>query len=166
MNDREAAFVEAMGQYMASYGLTPMAGRLWAWLLICEPSQQSAAELADAMKASRGAISGAAAFLAASGMIRRTRKRGDRRELFSAPPGTFDAILGSVRTAYGRLAQITGDGVAVVSDRPPEAQARIREVHDASVFIATTFPSLVEEYLRGREERGLAGDTAGNRAAR
>ena len=41
-------------------GMTPMAGRMRGWLLICDPPEQTAAELADALQASRGAISGAA----------------------------------------------------------------------------------------------------------
>ena len=47
MNERESAFVEEMGQYLASLSMTPMAGRMLAWLLICDPAEQTAAELAD-----------------------------------------------------------------------------------------------------------------------
>ena len=47
MTHDEAAFVEEMGQYLASYGMTPMAGRMWGWLLICEPPEQTAAEIAE-----------------------------------------------------------------------------------------------------------------------
>src|SRR5664279_4454843 len=60
MSEGESRFVEEMGQILASYGMTPMAGRMWGWLLICEPPEQTAAELADALHASRGAISGTA----------------------------------------------------------------------------------------------------------
>ena len=34
--------------------MTPMAGRMWGWLLICEPPEQTAADLAEALQASRG----------------------------------------------------------------------------------------------------------------
>jgi hypothetical protein len=153
MTEDEAAFVEAMGQYMGAYGLTPVAGRLWAWLLVCEPPDQTAAQLADALQASRGAISGAAAFLTTAGMIRRTRRRGDRREFFSAPPGTFNAILASAGLAYARLAGILAAGMAATADRKPASRARLEEVHDAAVFINTEFPALIDRYLRGRGER-------------
>ena len=53
-----------MGQFLGSYGMTPMAGRMWGWLLICEPPEQTAAEIAEALQASRGAISGTARILA------------------------------------------------------------------------------------------------------
>jgi DNA-binding transcriptional regulator GbsR (MarR family) len=152
MTEDEAGFVETMGQYLGGYGMTPMAGRLWAWLLICDPAAQPAGDLAVALKASRGAISGAAASLASAGMIRRVRRRGDRREYFSAPPGTFDALLRSAGTAYGRLLAITSEGLASVDGRPG-GRERLQEVHDAVAFVARELPALIDRYLA---ERGSA----------
>jgi DNA-binding transcriptional regulator GbsR (MarR family) len=152
MTEDEVAFVEAMGHYMGGYGMTPMAGRLWAWLLLCDPPAQTASDLAVALKASRGAISGAAASLASAGMIRRVRRRGDRREYFSAPPGTFDALLRSAGTAYGQLLGITSEGLAAVDGRPG-GRERLQEVHDAVAFVARELPALIDRYLA---ERGSA----------
>ena len=157
VNDREAAFVEAMGHYMGSYKMTPMAGRLWAWLLICEPPEQTAAALAESLQASRGAISGAAAFLSTVGMIRRVRRRGDRREYFSAPPGTFDTVLRSAGSAYARLVEITEEGLAATSERTPRSRARLEEVHDATVFIRDVLPNLIDRYLGERPRRSGVG---------
>jgi DNA-binding transcriptional ArsR family regulator len=141
-----------MGQYMGGFGMTPMAGRLWAWLLICDPPAQTAGELAEALKASRGAISGAAALLSSLGMIRRVRRRGDRREYFSVPPGTFDSVLRSTGTVYGRLLAITSEGLAAVEGRPRGCE-RLLEVHDAVAFLARELPALMDRYLA---ERGSA----------
>jgi DNA-binding transcriptional regulator GbsR (MarR family) len=164
VNDREAAFVEAMGHYMGSYKMTPMAGRLWAWLLICEPPEQTAAALAESLQASRGAISGAAAFLSTVGMIRRVRRRGDRREYFSAPPGTFDTILRSAGSAYARLVEITEEGLAATSGRSPSSRARLEEVHDATVFIRDVLPNLIDQYLGDRAGRSVGPVPVGSRS--
>jgi DNA-binding transcriptional regulator GbsR (MarR family) len=149
MTDDEAAFVEAMGQYLGGYGMTPMAGRMWAWLLVCDPPEQTAADLADALRASRGAISGAAASLASAGLIRRIRRRGDRREYFSAPPGTFDTLLRSAGTAYGQLLRVIDTGLAAVEGRPA-GRERLQEVHDALAFVAAEYPRLLDRYLDSR----------------
>jgi DNA-binding transcriptional regulator GbsR (MarR family) len=149
VTEDEALFVEAMGHFMGSYGMTPVAGRLWAWLLICDPPAQTAGDLAVALKASRGAISGAAASLTSAGMIRRARRRGDRREYFSAPPGTFDSLLRSAGTAYARLFAITSEGIAAVDGRPG-GRERLQEVHDAVAFVARELPVLIDRYLAER----------------
>src|SRR4026209_1699947 len=115
----EAAFVEEMGQYLASYGMTPMAGRMWGWLLICEPPEQTAAEIAEALQASRGAISGTARILTTAGMIRRTTRRGDRREYFSAPPEALDSMLTSASATYRRLREIAEPRPAALAAAPP-----------------------------------------------
>ena len=164
MNDREAAFVEEMGQYMGGYGITPMAGRLWAWLLICEPTEQTAADLATDLQASRGAISGAAAFLSAAGMVRRVRRRGDRREFLSAPPGTFDNLLRGIAATYSRLVEITEDGLAATAHRPPGSAARLEEVHDATIFLRSALPELVDRYLLERATRRRVPATASSGA--
>src|SRR5215212_6324850 len=103
MTSGESQFVEEMGQFLASLGMTPMAGRMWGWLLICETPEQTAAQIADALHASRGSISGTARLLATSGLIRRTTKRGDRREYFSAPSEGLDLLLTNAAGIYRQM---------------------------------------------------------------
>src|SRR5215207_9929356 len=106
MTPGESPFVEDMGHFLSSLGMTPMAGRMWGWLLICEPAEQTAAEIAEALHASRGAISGTARLLATSGLIRRSTRRGDRREYFSAPPEGLDMLLGNAAGIYRHMRAI------------------------------------------------------------
>lgn len=150
MTPGEATFVEEMGQFLGTSGMTPMAGRMWAWLLICDPPEQTASDLATQLHASRGAISGTARLLESAGMIRRARRRGDRREYFTAPPGALEALLAGAGSMYGRFRAITEDGLAVLADRPAAASARLREVHAAYTFFEREYPALIARYLRER----------------
>ena len=151
MNDRQAAFVEEMGSYLSSVGMTPMAGRLLAWLLICDPEEQTAGELAESLRASRGAISGAIHQLETAGFVRRTRRRGDRREYVSMPAGAIRSLVGSAGAIYRGLATIAAHGVGVVQDLPPPSRERIEEFHDFVAFIQETLPRLMAEYLAERD---------------
>ena len=155
MTEREAAFVEEMGQALASYGMTPMAGRMWGYLLICEPAEQTAADLAQALQASRGAISGTARILITAGMIRRTKRGGDRREFFSAPPEAFDQFLQSAGRIYRHFREIAERGLAAIEDRPPAARARLEEFRDVFAFIEQEVPVVVDRFLR--EHAGRTG---------
>jgi DNA-binding transcriptional regulator GbsR (MarR family) len=154
MTEDEAAFVEAMGQFLGSSGMTPMSGRMWGWLLICDPPQQSAADLALALQASRGSISGTARLLTTAGLIQRTTRRGDRREYFSVPAGGFEALFETAMAAYGRFNRITAHGLSLMSDRPSAARARLQEVHDIYAFLEREFPALLERFHRERVESG------------
>ncbi len=154
MTDDEGVFVEAMGQFLGSSGMTPMSGRMWGWLLICDPPEQSAADLASALQASRGSISGTARLLTTAGLIHRATRRGDRREYFSAPPGGFEALFETAMAAYGRFNRITAHGLALMTDRPSAARARLQEVHDIYAFLEREFPALLERYHRERRGDG------------
>ena len=161
MNDRQAAFVEEMGQYLGSVGMTPMAGRMLAWLLICDPAEQTAAELADALRASRGAISGAARSLETAGFIRRSRRRGERREYFSMPPGAIRALITGAGAIYQRLEVIAAHGIGVVADLPPPKRERIEEFHDFVAYVERVVPALLEQYVRDRDHAraSMVGET-------
>ena len=146
----EARFVSEMGQFLASVGMTPMAGRMWGWLLICEPEEQTAADIADALQASRGAISGTARLLANAGMIRRTTRPGDRREWFSAPPEALDSLLASAAALYRQMREIAAHGLAATADRSVESRARLQEFHDVMAFVEREVPQVIAGFLADR----------------
>ena len=152
MTPGESEFVEEMGQFLASLGMTPMAGRMWGWLLICEPAEQTAAEIAEALHASRGAISGTARLLATSGLIRRATKPGDRREYFSAPPEGLDLLLGSAAAIYRQMRGIAERGLDAIADRPAASKARLQEFHDVMAFVEREVPLVIAQFLRERSE--------------
>ncbi len=153
MTPGESEFVEEMGQFLASLGMTPMAGRMWGWLLICEPAEQTAAEIAQALHASRGAISGTARLLAASGLVRRAA---DRREYFSAPPEALDSMLSSAAAIYRQMRQIAERGLVATADRPPEARARLQEFRDVMAFVEQEVPVVIGRFLKDRNPKGHA----------
>jgi len=150
----ESEFVEEMGRFLASLGMTPMAGRMWGWLLICEPTDQTAAEIAEALHASRGAISGTARLLANAGLIRRTTRPGDRREYFSAPAEALDSMLMSAASLYREMRRIAERGLAAIEDRPAESKARLQEFRDVMGFVEVEVPRVIARFLADRNQPG------------
>jgi DNA-binding Lrp family transcriptional regulator len=142
-------FIEEMGQFLGGYGMTPMAGRMWGWLLICDPPEQTAADIAEALQASRGAISGTARILTSAGFIRRTTRRGDRREYFSSPPEALDSMLSNASVIYRRLREIAELGVAA-GGNSASADARLREFYEVIAFIEVEVPRVIDRFLTDR----------------
>src|SRR5260221_10020977 len=141
-----------MGQFLASLGMTPMAGRMWGWLLICEPAEQTAADIAAALHASRGTISGTARLLATSALIHRGTKPRDRREYFSAPPEGLDLLLSSASAIYRQMRAIAERGLDAIADRPAASKARLQEFHDVMAFVEREGPLVIAQFLRERSE--------------
>jgi DNA-binding transcriptional regulator GbsR (MarR family) len=108
------------------------------------------------LRASRGAISGTARLLAASGLIRRATHAGDRREYFSAPPEALDSMLSSAAAIYRQMRQIAERGLAATADRPPEARARLEEFREVMVFVEQEVPAVIGRFLKDRNTKGQA----------
>ena len=152
MDDRQAAFVEEMGQYLSSVGMTPMAGRMLRLAPHLRPGRADAPpSWPRCSRASRGAISGAARALETAGFVRRSRRRGDRREYFSVPPGAIHALVAGAGAIYRRLEVIAAHGIGVVADLPPPKRERIQEFHDFVAYVERLVPAMLEQYLRDRD---------------
>ena len=154
MTPGESEFVEEMGRFLASLGMTPMAGRMWGWLLICDPTEQTAADIAEALHASRGAISGTARILANAGLVRRSTRPGDRREYFSAPAEALDSMLMSAASLYRQMRRIAERGLAAIEDRPAESKARLEEFRDVMGFVEVEVPRVIARFLADRSRAG------------
>ena len=161
MRAEELEFIERWSRILASEGLPPVAGRLWAWLLVCEPPDQTVEEIAEAIGASRGAISGAVRMLEPSGLIIRSKRSGDRREYWRTSP---DAVIHSLeaKERQTRPSIHALDAViAALSDRPYESLARLRETHRLYAKLLGMFPELIDQIRAERAALAPAGVAAG-----
>src|SRR4051794_41777686 len=93
LTDAELVFVDEVGRhYQRHYTVPPMVGRVVGYLLICDPSDQTAAEIADALEASRSGVGTAVSMLETWGGGRRTRGRGERARRGGFSPGAAPSV--------------------------------------------------------------------------
>jgi|WetSurMetagenome_2_1015567.scaffolds.fasta_scaffold126926_1 DNA-binding transcriptional regulator GbsR (MarR family) len=150
MRPEEQDFIEHWSRILAAEGLPPVAGRLWAWLLVCEPAEQTAEQIAHAIGASRGAISGAARMLEPSGLILRTKRRGDRREYWRSAPDAVIRVLEAKERQVRPSLDVLSAALVALADRPEASLQRLSETHALYVQLAATFPSIVAHFRAQR----------------
>jgi len=141
-------------QFELEGGAPRMVGRVFAWLLVCDPPEQSSAEIAERLQASKGSISTATRVLLRLGLIERVRARGERFDRFIARPEAWDEFLWREDqfTAPRRVMQI---GLEALSDEPAARRARLEELDAVYAWWERRIPKLREEYLA--ERRGALG---------
>lgn len=139
----EDTFIEAMARVPGA-GMPRMAGRMWAYLAICEPPEQTAAEIAERLHASRGSISSMARLLEHVGLITRATKPGDRREYFSIPPGGAHRLMEQSISQLRASREVLDAGIALLADRPPQSRERLRGIRDIYAFFEQEWPAILE----------------------
>ncbi|MFE5368029.1 GbsR/MarR family transcriptional regulator [Streptomyces mirabilis] len=156
-NDSRLIFADHVGRFYArQYGFPPMAGRLLGYLLVCDPPQQTIDELSQALLASRSAITGAVKLLESHGTARRTRAAGERMDRVGLDPAdrqplNLDSALHKEHAALFR------EGLALLTDAPPERRAPLEEMAALAEFLADRLPRLVDEWHAHRDTLRASG---------
>lgn len=78
--DAVARFVERFALLLVESGLARMPARVFGAILVSEEGKQTAGELADSLRVSPAAISGAVRYLSQVGLVVRARDPGERRD--------------------------------------------------------------------------------------
>jgi DNA-binding transcriptional regulator GbsR (MarR family) len=138
----EDAFIEEAARVFGA-GMPPMAGRIWAYLAICDPPEQTAAEIAERLRASRGSVSGMARLLEQIGLIRRGTRPGDRREYFWIPPEALHRLMDAAVVRLRQTRELAEGGLELIAHRSAESQARLRDIRDLYGFFEREWPAIL-----------------------
>ena len=156
--DAEITFADhAARLYARRYGMPPMVGRLLGYLSICDPPEQSIAELAEALLASRSAIAGAVKALDTLGLIRRSRAAGERMDRIRIDL-TNPRTMGFDVTEYREQGELAREGLALLADAPIERRAVLLEYAAFADFLVARLPELEKDWRAHREALRAAGE--------
>lgn len=156
--DAEITFADHAGRlYARRYGMAPMVGRLLGYLAICDPREQSIAELAEALLASRSAIAGAVNALDTLGVVRRSRAAGERMDRVRIDM-TGPRSMGFDVTEYREQGDLAREGLALLADAPPQRRAVLLEWAAFADFLVERLPVLEKDWRVHRDALRAAGE--------
>ncbi len=144
MSPDEAAFVDRMGLFFELAGGPRTMGRVYGWLLICDPPQQSLTQLADVLSVSKASVSTAARQLQDGGMVERLPSP-TRRHLYRVTPGGFTSVLGTQASRMRLGVEAAEFGLSVLSPERAEQRERVEDFRDFCEFSAEVFR---DEFMR------------------
>src|SRR5450631_272209 len=75
------------------FGLPPITGRILGWLLVCQPPEQSAGEIAAAIGASRASLTSSMRLLTAGDLVRRSTRPGERTTYFCIDDDAWEKLI-------------------------------------------------------------------------
>ncbi len=121
-----------------NFGLPPITGRILGWLLICDPAEQSAGEIAEAIGASRASLTTSMRLLTVGGLVRRRHRPGERTTYFRIDDDAWEKVIRQRIGAMAALRDITEDAMPLVG--PTSARAsRVRAAHEFFGWLSEVF---------------------------
>jgi DNA-binding transcriptional regulator GbsR (MarR family) len=151
MSRGESEFVDRMWLVMERLGGPRTMGRIYGWLLICDPPHQSLGELATALSVSKTSISTVARMLEAAGMIERV-PASNRQHHYRIAPGGWTHVL-RVQSAGVRMGvEALEFGLSVVGKDRPEQRARLQDTLDFFAFGEFDANELVRRWEKYRKK--------------
>lgn len=147
----ELAFVDEVAVFFEHEGLPLIAGRVVGWLLICDPPEQSAAQLAQTLQVSRSSISSATRLLTPSGLVEGVRRRGQRQEYFRIAANGWSRMLERRYAQTAAFREVTERGLSMLREAPDERRERLANVHELYGFLESELPPLFSRWRSERE---------------
>jgi DNA-binding transcriptional regulator GbsR (MarR family) len=144
-------FVERFAMLLAEAGLGRMPSRVFGALLVAEDGKRTAGELADALKVSPAAISGAVRYLVQVGLIVRRRDPGERRDHYEVTDDLWYEVYANRDKQMAQWAQLMAEGVAAVGS-DTRAGRRLDQSRQFFEFLRDQLPSLMQKWREYQAE--------------
>lgn len=143
-------FVEEFGLFVESAGLPRMAGRILAWLLICDPPEQTMHDLTTALQASKSSISTMTRLLIQFRMVERISLPGKRRDYYRVPPDFWERWLEDSVSKIAEFRKMAARGLALLNGAPSARRRRLQAMHDVYLLLEEEYPRMVAEWKAQR----------------
>jgi hypothetical protein len=118
-------WVERIAKYCADQdGLPLIAGRILGWLTVSVPAEQSAAQIAAAIGASRASLTTNLRLLGSVGFVTELTRPGERTTYYRVDDGAWARVVSRQVASLTALGAILRDGTALVAGSA-EQSARI-----------------------------------------
>lgn len=149
-------YLERWGMLFELLGATRMMGRILGWLLVCDPPEQSAGDIAEAVGASAGSVSTTTRALTQAGMVERLGIPGERSAHFRVRSGVWGQLLRKRMSYIVSMRDLVEEGLELGGERSEESRLRLRELGSYCSFIERELPGFVESWEKDweRERQG------------
>lgn len=155
MDRAQRTFIDRLGDAAEADGLSPIAGRLFALLMLAaEP--QSLDDLAEQLGVSKASVSTDARRLLDRGIVERTRRTGDRRDFYELTPDFFARVIRARVARWRRIQQLVDEVRADAEALAPAARGRFDAVDAIQSAVIDRVDEALAEWEQAAQKRRAA----------
>jgi DNA-binding transcriptional regulator GbsR (MarR family) len=159
MDPAFTTFIDRMGIAAETDGMSPIAGRLYALLLLSD-EPRSLDELADALGVSKASVSTDARRLLERGIVERVAKAGDRRDYYELTPDFFARIIDVRISRWRRMQALAHDVRQQAGSLPAAVRQRIDAIDDVEASVIAPLEQALADWQTQRKQSASSRRTA------
>ncbi len=144
-------FVERFAMLLPEAGLGRMPSRVFGALLVTEEGRLTAGELAERLRVSPAAISGAVRYLAQVGLIVRRRDPGERRDHYEVTDDLWYEAYAHRDAQFKAWSEVMAEGVAAVG-ADTRAGWRLETSRKFFEFLREQIPELMRRWREYQQD--------------
>jgi DNA-binding transcriptional regulator GbsR (MarR family) len=164
MDRTQLAFIGRMGHAAESNGLSPIAGRLFAMLLLSD-APRSLDDIAAQLEVSKASISTESRRLVERGVVERVRHAGDRRDYYELAPDFFAQIVQSRIEQWRRIQALVTTMRETSSGLAPVVRDRFAAIDEIHADVIDRIDAALIEWRTRTRKRTLASPARRRRTA-
>jgi DNA-binding transcriptional regulator GbsR (MarR family) len=143
-------YTERFAAVLVAAGFPPMPARVFVALLITDSGRLTAAELAEVLRISPAAVSGAVRYLIQLGLVHKERMPGSRRDYYRMPGNVWDDMLRLRDQVMSRWTALVREGIDLVGPGTPAGQ-RLAEHAAFFEFVSKELSDVLTRWDQYRE---------------
>ena len=144
-----ADVINYMGVWFSALGVPRAAGQMFGYLLVCEPAEQSAGEIAAGIGISRASVSSNARLLSSMNAIEERHRVGDRKTYYRMRRNWWIEVTVAKMGGFKELAEMARRTVAAGGLARTDG---LDEMIEFTEFWSTEIPELVERWNRRHDD--------------
>ncbi|MTD58450.1 GbsR/MarR family transcriptional regulator [Amycolatopsis pithecellobii] len=152
LDEAALQFVEKFGLALTEAGMPRMPSRVFAATLASPEGHLTARQVAEVLRISPAAVSGAVRYLVQIGLVQRSRRPGERHDIFVVRSDYWYEMVSNQDKRYQDLLGTLAAGIEAVGPDSP-AGGRLQETHDFFAFLADEMPKIVERWRARRSPK-------------
>ena len=145
-------YIERFASVLVAAGFPPMPARVFVALLVTDSGRLTAADLAEVLRVSPAAVSGAVRYLVQLGLVHKERVPGSRRDYYRMPDDVWSDMFRLRDQVMQRWAALVRESIELLGPDTP-AGARLAEHATFFEFVSRELP----EVLKRRDEYQAGG---------
>jgi uncharacterized protein YdiU (UPF0061 family) len=145
-------YVEEWGMLFELLGANRMMGRILGWLLVCDPPEQTAKQVADGIEASISSVSTATRSLVQAGMIQRVGIPGERSAHYQVKTGMWADIYKRRMGYTNAMRKLAEAGYVFLPPGDKKSSLRLREIGSYCAFAEKEFLPLLDKWRQQWEK--------------